>query len=100
MKNININNKILIINTNKLEKIYKVNMFILIKKISKRLYLIDNYLKKKFFNKKNFFYNINYINLKFKSKKKYFEYYYMYNNISYIVLKEFINKKIYINIYD
>ncbi|XBT18457.1 MAG: hypothetical protein ABNO82_00655 [Candidatus Shikimatogenerans sp. Tder] len=104
MKNININNKILITNINKLEKNYKINIFILIKKILKRIYLVNKFLKKKILNIKiNFFYkNINHLNFKKKKKKfknKYLKYYKIYNNISNIVIKEYIKKKIYFKIY-
>ncbi|XBT18259.1 MAG: hypothetical protein ABNO52_00555 [Candidatus Shikimatogenerans sp. Tser] len=104
MKNININNKILLLNITKLEKFYKLNIFMLIKKILKRIKNLYIYFKKeiKIFQMTFFYKKIKYSSLKKKKKKfklKILNYFKKYNNIINMVFKEFLNKKVYINIY-
>ncbi|XCC45365.1 MAG: hypothetical protein ABUS76_00435 [Candidatus Shikimatogenerans sp. Ttur] len=88
------NNKKKIYNIKKLEKIYKLNIFFLFKKILKRIKIINNFYNYLYFlikKKKIINFNIKNIIYLYYIKKKY--------SILDLVLKEFIKKNIIINIY-
>ncbi|XBT18831.1 MAG: hypothetical protein ABPD24_00755 [Candidatus Shikimatogenerans sp. AspAUS03] len=88
MKN-NIIKSINIFNIKKLENIYKINIFFLIKKIYKRYKIVKLYFKNTYENKEKIIFN---------KGKKHIKI--MDNNILNIVIQEFFFKKKIINIYN